>query len=70
MIFALNDDELGQTTLVEHHIDTGNSRPIYRQSYHVSPAVRVSIDNHVQEMLDQGIIQPSWYPLVRKKRWH
>ena len=72
-IFALHDDELGQTSLVQHHIDTGNSRPIYRQPYRVSPAVRTSIDNHVQKMLDQGIIQPSVSPwaapvvLVRKK---
>ncbi len=66
-VFALKDDELGQTSLVEHHIDTGNSRPIYQQPYCVSPAVRTSIDNHVQEMLDQGIIQPSvslWAALV------
>ena len=72
-IFALNDDELGHTSLVEHHIDTGDSRPIYRQPYRVSPAVRNSIDHHVQQMLDQGIIQPSVSPwaapvvLVRKK---
>ncbi|CAB4022052.1 Hypothetical predicted protein, partial [Paramuricea clavata] len=51
-VFALKDDELGQTSLVEHHIDTGNSRPIYRQPYRVS-LQRTSIDNHVQEMLDQ-----------------
>ena len=61
-IFALNDDELGHTSLVEHHIDTGDSRPIYRQPYRVSPAVRNSIDHHVQQMLDQGIIQPSVSP--------
>ena len=39
----------------------------------MSPAVRNSIDHHVQQMLDQGIIQPSVSPwaapvvLVRKK---
>ena len=72
-VFALNDNELGQTSFIEHHIDTGNSRPIYRQPYRVSPAVRTSIDNHVQQMLDQGIIRPSVSPwaapvvLVRKK---
>ena len=38
----------------------------------MSPAVRTSIDNHVEEMLDPGIIQPSVSPwaapvvLVRK----
>ena len=72
-VFAFNDNELGQTSLIEHHIDTGNSRPIYRQPYRVSPAVRTSIDNHVEKMLDLGIIQPSVSPwaapvvLVRKK---
>ena len=72
-IFTLNDDELGHTSLVGHHIDTGDSRPIYRQPYRVSPAVHNSIDHHVQQMLDQGIIQPSVSPsaapvvLVRKK---
>lgn len=28
-VFALKDDQLGQTSLVEHHIDTGNARPIH-----------------------------------------
>lgn len=61
-VFAFNDDELGQTSLVKHHVDTGNSQPMYRQLYRVSPTVRNSVDTHVQKMLDQGIIQLSVSP--------
>lgn len=45
-VFAFNDDELGQTSLVKHHVDTGNSQPMYRQPYRVSLSVRSSIGTH------------------------
>ena len=38
-VFALDDTELGCTTLVEHAIDTGDHAPIRQQPYH-TPVVR------------------------------
>lgn len=72
-VFAFTDDELGHTSLVQHHIDTGNAQPVRQQPYRVSPKVRDCIDEHVEKMLEQGIIQPSVSPwaapvvLVKKK---
>ena len=72
-VFAFTDDELGHTSLVQHHIDTGNAQPICQQPYRVSPTVQNCIDEHVEKMLGQGVIQPSVSPwaapvvLVKKK---
>jgi hypothetical protein len=47
-VFAFTDDELGHTSLVQHHIgDTGNAQPIRQQPYRISPTVRNCIDEHV-----------------------
>ena len=33
-VFALSDNELGCTNVVQHHIDTGDISPIHQQQYH------------------------------------
>ena len=70
--FALNPSELGTTQLVTHSIDTGEHRPI-RQPVRRTPfALRGKIEEMVQEMLQQGVIEPSrspWAsPIVLVKR--
>jgi transposase InsO family protein len=47
------------TDLVEHEIDTGNTRPIRRPPYRVPYALRDELDRQVETMLDKGIIEPS-----------
>lgn len=72
-IFALSPDELGRTDLVQHHIDTGDHAPIRQRPYRVSDKQRGIIEEHVTDMLNRGIIQPSVSPwassvvLVKKK---
>ncbi len=72
-IFALSSDELGRTGLVRHRIETGDSPPIKQRPYRVSEAQRGIIEEHVADMLNRGIIQPSVSPwsspiiLVKKK---
>ena len=70
--FALNPSELGTTQLVTHSIDTGEHWPI-RQPVRRTPfALRGKIEEMVQEMLQQGVIEPSrspWAsPIVLVKR--
>ena len=72
-LFALDRSELGATSVVTHSIDTGGHPPI-RQAVRRTPfALRQHVDEMVQEMLDQGVIQPSQSPwaspivLVKKK---
>lgn len=72
-IFALSPAELGRTGLVKHSIDTGNNPPIRQRPYRVSDKQRGIIEEHVTDMLNRGIIQPSVSPwaspvvLVKKK---
>ena len=71
--FALDPSELGTTKLVKHIIDTGGQPPV-RQPVRRTPfALRSKVDEMVQEMMEQGVVEPSTSPwaspivLVRKK---
>ena len=61
-VFALTDAELGQTNLVTHRIDTGDTGPIKTPPHRASPAKMPIIREEVQSMLDKGVIQPSKGP--------
>ena len=72
-VFALTNDELGCTNVVEHRIETGDSPPIKIPPRRAGlPKVEI-IREEVNAMLDQGIIRPSQSPysfpvvLVKKK---
>ena len=72
-VFSLEETERGETDWVEMNIDTGDATPI-RQALHCTPfAVRCKIARHLQQMQENGVIQPSSSPwaspivLVRKK---
>jgi hypothetical protein len=47
------------TDLVQHHIDTGDARPIRRPPYRVPYALREEMDRQVEGMLQKGLIEPS-----------
>ena len=57
--FALDPSELGSIRLVTHAIDTGDHRPIKQPVRHSPFALQAKVDKMVQEMLEQGVIQPS-----------
>lgn len=71
-IFAYNSQQLGNSSVVKHTIDTGSNPPIRLRSYRTSPSNKEEIDKQVNEMLEAGIISPSVSPwsfpvvLVRK----
>ncbi len=72
-VFALDPSELGTTSLVTHVIDTGDHAPVRQRVRRTPFALRDKVDQMVQDMLQDGIIQPSRAPwaspivLVRKK---
>ena len=72
-IFALDDSELGVTTLAHHSINTGDHAPVPQSARHMPFSLRADVDNLVGKMLAQGVIVPSTSPwsspvvLVRKK---
>lgn len=61
-IFALNADEVGFTHLVQHHIDTGEVRPIKVRLCHLLMVPQKAADKEISAMLGAGIIEPSDSP--------
>ena len=59
--------------LAEHKIDTGTARPVRLPPYRLPQAYRSTVQGEIQEMLREGIIEPSsseWAApivLVKKK---
>ena len=66
-------NQLGRAADIEHDIDTGNNRPITSRPYRISQFERRIVSEKVNEMLKDGVIQPSNSPwsspvvLVKKK---
>lgn len=72
-VFSKNDEDLGRTSLVEHSINTGDSRPLRQPPRKVPLAFEGEEKKVIDTMQKQGIIQKSTSPwaspivLVRKK---
>ena len=72
-VFSRGDTDLGRTDLVEHYIDTGDSRPIKHAPRRIPPARRQEMEKAVRDLLAQGVIEKSNSPwssavvLVKKK---
>ena len=49
----------GKTELLEHHIQTGDVKPIKLPPYRVPQAFQAMVKQELKEMLDQEIIEPS-----------
>ena len=72
-LFAKDNTDLGSTNVVEHDIDVGNTRPIKEPLQRLPFHMTETVDKHVEELLRNGIIEPSSSPWeadvvrVRKK---
>jgi len=62
LFYGLNSEELGCTSQVEHCIETGEAKPIKRNPYRIPHALKPVVDEHVNDMLKKGIIEPSMSP--------
>jgi len=71
--FSKDENDLGWTNIITHAIDTGDSKPVRQPLRRHPPAHMASIQEHVSNMLHQGVIQPAKSPwasnlvLVKKK---
>lgn len=45
------------TTIIEHHIDTGDSPPIASPPYRTTPSKRAVIEKEVSQLLEQNIVE-------------
>ena len=67
------DESLGNTDVIQHRIDTGDSPPIRQYPRRLPFAYREEVKSQVNDMLKQGVVQPSHSPwaspivLVKKK---
>ena len=61
-VFALNDAELGCTNMVRHSIDTGDNPPVKQRPYRTPIVYRKTISQMIDQMTEQGVIQPSMSP--------
>ena len=61
-VFARHKNDLGQTTLVQHRINTGDALPIKQPLRRLPLAKREAAETEVKRMLDNDIIQPSQSP--------
>ena len=60
--FATADGKVGSTDLVRHTIDTGNASPIKTPYRPPAFAKRAIIDENLDQMLENGVIEPSNSP--------
>ena len=72
-LFALDLNELGKTSLVQHDIKLDDVTPFKEQYYRITPHQYEEVKKHIQQILDIGAIQWSTSPwaspmvLVHKK---
>ena len=71
-VFSQDENDLGRTDIIMHHINTGDARPIRQPIRRYPPAHLEAISEHVDNMLKQGTNEPGLSPwasnavLVRK----
>ena len=62
-VLALDDDALGCTDIIEHHINLEKHTPvIYVPAYRLTHKHKEEINKTVEQMLKEGIIEPSKSP--------
>jgi hypothetical protein len=75
-VFANTSAEIGRSHITKMHIDTGDHSPIKQAPYRTGPAQKAIIEHHIDQMLGQDIIRPSYSPwsspvvLVKKKDFY
>lgn len=56
------DGELGESSVLRHHIDTGEEKPIHSSPYRLSPKMREAVQKQIVDWLKDGVIRPSNSP--------
>ena len=72
-VFALESNELGCTSAIEHEIRIENREPFKERFWHIPPPLLEEVHASLKDMLEVGVIHPSQSPwcnavvLVQKK---
>lgn len=66
-MFAVHEDDFGQTSVVQHQIPTGDAPPIQERHRPVPPNMYAELRGLLQGMLESGVVKesssPLWLPL-------
>ncbi len=54
--FQWSDDDVGRTDLLEHEIDTGNSKPIKQKQFKIPQAVQGILEEQIKDMVKNNLI--------------
>ena len=66
-VFSLEKNEMGCTDTTEHVIKLTKSEPFKERFWRIAPPLMDEVCQHLQEMLDGGVIRPStspWFNVV------
>ena len=70
--FQWHPGEIGRTHLVEHHIPTGDNKPIVQKQYTIATIAKTQLLQQVEDMLKTQVIRPSssawWSPILLARR--
>ena len=58
-VFALESNELGCTSAIEHEIHIKNSEPFKEWFWHIPPSLLEEVHASLRDMLEAGVIHPS-----------
>ena len=61
-LFAATDADLGQTSVIEHRIETGSASPIKQHARRLPVHMQAEVDKHVDDMLGRNVIEESTSP--------
>src|SRR6266516_2107012 len=61
-VYSKSEYDLGLTTLLTHHINTGDARPVHQQLRHHAQVHLQTIDDAVGNFLECGIVEPASSP--------
>ena len=61
-IFSKNDEDIGKTKLLKHHINTGDAAPIRQRPRRIPLRLREEVEEQKNKMLREGIIEESSSP--------
>ena len=73
--FTKDDDDLGYTDAVKHHVHTTDDAPVAQPCRSIPPNRLQEVKEHIKELLARNVIVESYSTytapvvLVRKKRW-
>jgi hypothetical protein len=61
-VFQIPGRPLGCTSMIQHHVDTGNAPPIAQRPYRLPERHRAALKENIDSLLEEGVIRPSVSP--------